>query len=170
MDRQQVRPRVLRYLMRRTLLNGMPTTRQDSKGHLQIDLDAQSHGAWSKWRKNLSHQERSLLNIWRAGASWTPTRRYRDAASMKCPYCQHPRASTRHFWSECPAFDTERHNLNNLHSIPADWWAQQPRVTAKTGWITYDAGEDVATRAHRQVAANKLGVAILLRNSRTFNH
>ena len=161
---------VLRYLMRRTLLNNIPTTRNDSEGHRQIDLDAQSHGAWNKWRNKLSHQERSLLTIWRAGASWTPTRRYRDIANATCPYCQHPLASTRHFWSECPAFDTERHNLNTLHSIPADWWAQQPRVTAKTGWITYDAGGDVATRAHRQVAANKLGMAILRRISRTFNH
>ena len=161
---------VLRYLMRRTLMNSIPTTRKDSEGHRHIDVNAQSHGAWSKWRNKLSHQERTLLSIWRSGASWTPTRRYRNTDASKCPYCHHPRASTRHFWVECPAFDTERHNLGTLHGIPAGWWAQQPRVTAKSGWITYEAGDDVTTRAHRQVAANKLGLTILFRISRTFTH
>ena len=158
---------VLRYLMRRSLLNAIPTSRNDHQGHTRVDIDAQSNTVWSKWRKSLSNHDRAILNVWRSGASRTPTRRYYRPNSddhnnnTACPYCQHEYASTRHFWAECPAFHAMRQQLSRQHNIPHGWWWQQPRITSKSRWITYNAGETTTIRANRQIAACKLGIHIL---------
>ena len=152
--------------MRRSLLNAIPTSRNDHQGHTRVDIDAQSNTVWSKWRKSLSNHDRAILNVWRSGASRTPTRRYYrpnsdDHNTTACPYCQHEYASTRHFWAECPAFHAMRQQLSRQHNIPHGWWWQQPRITSKSGWITYDAGDTTTIRANRQIAACKLGIHIL---------
>ena len=55
------------------------------------------------------------------------------------------------------------HSLSQQYGIPQAWWAAQPRITAKSGWITLDAGQ----RVDRQIAACTLGIAIVQTTSST---
>eukprot|EP00973_Karenia_brevis_P050033 6945412-Karenia_brevis.AAC.1 len=48
----------------------------DCEGADQIDLEAQSHNEWVAWKKSLNEQDAQYLNIWRAGAVSTNTRRH----------------------------------------------------------------------------------------------
>ena len=118
----------------------------------------------------MSPQDRLLLSIWRAGASSTPTRRFRGPLVDRtgapndvahCPFCLQPQASARHFWADCSRFDPLRALLEAEFSIPPSWWATQPRVTAKTGWVTFDAHPQPSRRAAFQVAACRLGIEVL---------
>ena len=61
---------------------------------------------------------------------------------------------------ECPKFDGCRVLLSRYHNLKDDWWLDQPRVTAKTGWITLAADSCPDVRAAAQVAACKLGIMI----------
>ena len=58
-------------------------------------------------------------------------------------------------------YDKERKELERSYKIPASWWKQQPRVTAKSGWITEEAARDVGERARRQVAACALALSVM---------
>ena len=138
----------LRLQARALLLARLPPTRFDAEGAQRIDLQASSDPLWSKWRKDLSQSDTLLLTIWRAGASSTPTRRYRGPLVSKtglplnvahCPHCGQKQASARHFWADCPHFAELRDQLQREYSIAPSWWGAQPRVTSKTGWITLDA-------------------------------
>ena len=70
-------------------------------------------------------------------------------------------ASARHLWAECPRYDDYRAVLQAQFNIDAGWWRAQPRVTAKSGWITYDAATSTDGRVKKLIAANKLGVRIV---------
>lgn len=156
---------LLRHLARRRLLDGIPATRRDREGHDRVCIEAQSAGPWTEWRRKLPTPDANALAVWRAGATRTPTRLCHTdggpGASTTCPFCTHPHASTRHWWAECPRFANDRANLAAAHGIDAGWWHRQPRVTSKTGWVTYDAAPTVRRRSRCQVAAATLALRVL---------
>jgi hypothetical protein len=151
---------VLRILARAKVLSEIPATRLDREGCDRIDLEAQSAPEWQDWKKTLSDAEAKWLRIWRSGAVRTPTRRHHDEEDhSKCRSCG-VWASMRHFWAECPVHAQARDNLSLQYGLPAGWWNAQPRVTAKSGWVTIAAGPTVAARARFQVAAARMAFVI----------
>ena len=70
-------------------------------------------------------------------------------------------ASARHLWAECPQYDRLRAQLQEELGLDAGWWLKQPRVTAKSGWITYAAAKSRDGRLKALIAANRLGVIIV---------
>jgi hypothetical protein len=151
----------VRIAARATLLASVKLTRNDSEGIGNVDVDASSGPRWKKWVASLSGADRTLLTIYRAGASSTPTRRGGMMQSMDCQFCGADFASLRHFWALCPRFLASRTRLEQCYSLDPGWWASQPRCTAKSGWITFDAHVEPARRADLQVAACKLAFDIL---------
>jgi hypothetical protein len=155
----------LRLAARLVVLASVKRSRHDSEAVDDIDVEASSSKTWSTWVRGLSDNDRTALNIWRGGAVRTPTRRYwrpdYDGPLTQCPWCSAPQASARHFFVECPRFEDDRRRLQQQHNIPPTWWANQPRCTTKTGWITHGAAPRRARRAHLQVAACTLGLAIV---------
>ena len=69
----------------------------------------------------------------------------------------------RHFWADCPEFAVTRRDLERRFIISSRWWGAQPRITAKSGWITFDADASPDRRASLQVATCELGLSIMLR-------
>ena len=138
-------------------------SRRDSEGIDNVDIEAQSDPAWKSWCKRLVPEKQAFLDLWRAGAIHTPTRRWswRDDEKTLCPHCGASRASARHFWAECPRFTACREALQQDFGIQPAWWQQQPRVTSKSGWITVGAGTSTEQRASRQIAACSLGIHIV---------
>ena len=142
-------------------------TRKDAEGLQHVDVEAMSHPTWKKWIKSLDEQDRRCLRIWRGGGIHTPTRRFSGRGGQPyderaaCRWCAHPWASARHFWQECDHFKAIRCELEVEFGISKDWWQRQPRCTSKTGWITLSAANDAAKRAGQQVAACRLGIAIV---------
>ena len=153
---------LLRHIQRRRLLQAIPATRHDSHGKNDVDVTAQSNSKWTSWRNSLSNHEKQLLLFWRCGAIRTPSRRwpYNDERT-KCPYCHEPNASARHFFADCPRLREARRTIQAAHNLPHDFFFRQPRITAKSGWITTSAADTTARRAELQVAACKMGIAIL---------
>ena len=91
-----------------------------------------------------------------------PTRQQgRPGASAHCPHCGAEKASARHLFAECPHYDTLRAALQQKHGLDDGWWARQPRVTAKSGWVTYGAARTVDGRVHAPLATNCLGIRIV---------
>jgi hypothetical protein len=66
----------------------------------------------------------------------------------------------RHYWAECPVYGRARDDLSLRYGVPIAWWTAQPRVTAKSGWITVAAGPTVEARARLQVAAARMALVI----------
>jgi len=66
----------------------------------------------------------------------------------------------RHLWAECPQYEGPRLRIGRARGIPAAWWARQPKMTAKSGWVTVDCGTTLDGRARRQVAAAELALMI----------
>ena len=64
-------------------------------------------------------------------------------------------------FQDCPHFDTERAAIARDLRLPPSFWRTQPRVTSKAVWITYDAGRTPERRGTMQVAACRLGLAIV---------
>ena len=142
-------------------LKQVRSSRFDAEGTEEVDVEAQSDSYWKQWKKSLTAEETKLLSIWRAGAASTPTRRWygREGASSQdtcCPFCGAEAASARHLWADCRHFKETRQALQLEFGFGSRWWAQQPRVTAKTGWITQGRGG-----GKRPVAACKLALRIL---------
>ena len=54
-----------------------------------------------------------------------------------------------------------RGELSAEYGIAEDWWGRQPRCTAKTGWVVLAAHIDIAKRTQMQIAACRLGIAIV---------
>ena len=121
-------------------------------------MDASSHAGFKKWAKGLDQFEALCLEIFRSGAVKSKTRS-REAAV--CHLCGEPLPSFRHLWQECSAFDQKRAELARAHKLPGTFWRRQPRVTSKSGWITYAAGRTAERRATMQLAACQLGVHIV---------
>ena len=127
-----------------------------------------------RWRKNLSFDEDQKLRLYRGGCGPSETRRgavrtraasnsisRADYDGFVCPWCGAPAASVRHMWAECPNFQDLREELQVLHNIPEAWWSAQPRVTAKSGWVTVGAHPDPRRRVTLQIAACHLGIQVL---------
>ena len=70
-------------------------------------------------------------------------------------------ASARHLWAECPKYDRLRASLQVEYGLDAGWWQRQPRVTAKSGWVTYTAAGTPDGRLKALLAANRLGIIIV---------
>jgi hypothetical protein len=151
---------VLRIVARARLLADINKGRWDRDGVEDVDLEAQSHKAWTHWKKTLSHAEGVRLLVWRAGAVKTQTRM---GDGEPCTHCGYPLPSARHLWAECPEFDDKRKELSLLFGIPRNWWRHQPRITAKTAWITMTGGASTQQRAERQIASALMGIEILRR-------
>jgi hypothetical protein len=150
-----------RIAARTVALGWVRRSRHDAEGVEDICLDAQSHAAWRKWVGALGPDDRLMLRIWRGGAVATPTRRWAfGSGQTHCPFCEHDLASARHLWAECIRLQAARVELSVECGIAPSWWAEQPRCTAKTGWVTRGAGPDVGRRAALQVAACRLGLLV----------
>ena len=74
--------------------------------------------------------------------------------ATSCPHCGCEMASARHLWAECPHYDDYKAILQAQYDIEAGWWARQPRVTAKSGWVTYDAAANPSGRVKKLIAKN----------------
>ena len=85
-----------------------------------------------------------------------------SAAATCCPFCRADKASARHFWQECKRFDALRAELQALYDLPPGWWALQPKCTSKTRWILTSAHPVALARVNMQIAACRLGIAIML--------
>lgn len=151
---------VLRQAARLQVLSSIPASRLDREGLEHLDLEASSHLVWTRWLNTLSHDQLALLNIFRSGAIWTPTRRhaFRNSLFTACPFCTEVRCSARHLFSECPRFEGDRLSLQRLWGVAPAFWGSQPRITAKSGWITLLASRDPGKRAAMQIAACALGI------------
>ena len=114
----------------------------------------------TSWRNSLSSFQSLLLRICRGGTVFTPTRRYQEN-SGPCPFCKAPVPSMRHFWADCPRFQSVCASIMLEYGLDAAWFSQQPRCTAKTGFITFQASPSPQRREQMQVATCKLALAIL---------
>eukprot|EP00959_Pyramimonas_sp_CCMP1952_P247586 5175751-Pyramimonas_sp.AAC.2 len=64
-------------------------------------------------------------------------------------------------FQDCPRLGTERAAIaRDLHLL-SSVWRTQPRATCKSRWVTYDAGRTAERRGTMQVAACRLGQAIV---------
>ena len=136
------------------------TPRNDAEGIDLADVEAMSTTAWKRWVASLSPEQRKDLRLWRGGAIPTPIRRHRGP-DVSCPWCQFDRPSTRHFFAECNHFHPHRRELEAEFGIAPSWWAAQPRITSKSGWITTSTSASIPRRGELQVAACQLGVVIV---------
>lgn len=127
----------------------------------QCLFEISSQKPWTKWRNSLSHRHTTLLNVYRGGAAGTPTRKANLTGSDICPFCKVDHASMRHLCACCPHFNSFRAELQHSFNLEHSWWLLQPRVTSKSGWITFVAGANTLERAQRQIAACLLGIQIL---------
>ena len=148
----------LRIIARIRCLQSVKGTRNDSEGIDRVDLEASSHKRWTEWLKNLSAEQTKALDIFRSGAIQTPTR-LRSGA--QCQWCGFAWPSARHYWQDCPHFATLRLAARRTYKLPPCFFLRQPRVTSKSGWITYAAGRTVERRAILQIAACEVGLAIV---------
>ena len=57
-------------------LSRIKPTRADSQGAGDVDVEAQSHPAFTTWSRRLQGQDAAFLSVFRGGAVKTPTRRY----------------------------------------------------------------------------------------------
>ena len=89
--------------LRAQVLQPMQRPRHDDEGIERADVEAASSPAWKSWRSGPSPTQRTQLSVWRSGAVWTPTRRFRgDDPRAQCPRCSAPLASARRLWAESP--------------------------------------------------------------------
>ena len=80
----------------------------------------------------------------------TPTWRNfgRSHSQCRCPWCPKELCSLKLLWAHCPDFDRARRDVASVQDLFIEegindaWWAAQPRCTAKTGWIIFDASDD----------------------------
>ena len=154
---------MLRVVGRARLLSCVPLTRRDTEGIEQVDVDASGSKSFKDWRNSLNPNERALLEIFRSGAASTPTRRqHREVQAQDvCPCCGHPcKPSMRHFVVECPHFQQERRRAEEAHNMKPEIWAELPRVTTKSGWITFQAHPQKSRRGDSQAAVCQLAMCI----------
>ena len=149
----------LRLVARALALHSINAGRGDAEGAQAVDLEGQSNPVWVRWKRNLRFPHSSFLRIWRGGAVKTRTRRWYGQEAYT--QCSCGAASALHLFSQCPQLEAKRASLSRRFGIPREWWAAQPRVTSKSGWIIRGAGVDEASRVQRQIAACELGVAIV---------
>jgi hypothetical protein len=158
----------LRMAARAMLLRSIKQTRADAEGWAEVDLYANVHPRLRKWEDQLTKQDATAFRIWRGGAAWTPTRRWfrredvpEDDARLGCPLCGAEGCSARHYFAECPALAHHRELIATKYRVPEGWWAAQPRITSKSGWVTLGAAATEARRVDLAIAAAEMGVVIV---------
>ena len=150
-----------RVFARRAALLKCSSTRNDVEGVDDVDVEVLSDRQWRTWKSQLSNAERHALLHWRAGVVAAPSRQQGNPnRSTDCPNCGKDMASARHLWAECPKYNQLRAQLQQEFGLDAGWWKRQPRVTAKSGWITY-AAKTREGRLKALLAANSLGIVIV---------
>ena len=129
---------VLRQAARLQVLSSIPASRLDREGLEHLDLEASSHLVWTRWLNTLSHDQLALLNIFRSGAIWTPTRRhaFRNSLFTACPFCTEVRCSARHLFSECPRFEGDRLSLQRLWGVAPAFWGVTTQNHGQK-WLDY---------------------------------
>ena len=151
----------LRVIARICALMQIHKNRHDFEGALEVDVEASCSPKWHKWVASLSPSDATLVSVYRGGAVWTPTRRYRDARSLTCPLCHEKvRPSARHLWATCAALSVQRARIGADHRLLPSWWHKQPRCTAKTAWITTTAAATCRQRTEYAIAAGKMGIVV----------
>ena len=70
-------------------------------------------------------------------------------------------ASARHLWAECHKFKPKREALEAQFGMDSGWWQRQPRITSKSGWITFEAARSLHGRGKAMIAANSLGIEVV---------
>ena len=151
----------LRITARARALAQAASTRLDTEGIGRVDLEASSTRPWKSFWKGLSREQRNLVTIFRAGAMSTATRR-RLVQLPECHLCgmsEFP--STRHLLVECRHFDAARSAINTKFALSNAWWLRLPRVSSKSGWITFEAHRSQERRGELQVAINSLAIEIM---------
>jgi hypothetical protein len=155
----------LRLCCRVRVFSQIHFSRHDAEAASRVDLDATSTKVWKQFEKSLDDDAKWALNIWLSGAVSTQTRRQgMDVIphnQIKCMYCGQPAPSARHLWASCPKYSAVRATAQAKFSVPPAWWEAQPRVTAKTGWITFEAAGDAEERGAFMAAACFLGISIV---------
>ena len=155
---------VCRAIAKVCCLGRVRSTRHDAEGCADVDVEVLSDPRWKKWKSQLSFEQRQALTHWRAGAVAAPARQQgssRLGRSTACSHCGHLMASARHLWAECPYFSSSRQTLEAAHGLDPLWWTRQPRITAKTGWITHGAALSSSSRCSAMIAANALGIEVV---------
>ena len=157
---------ILRIVARARALEATSTTRLDSEGVAQVDLEASSTKPWKSFIDSLCKADRGILEIYRAGAATTLTRRnYRRDNSLcaSCPSCGAATPpSLRHLVCECATYHPQRLAIRDQWRLPSNWWTTLPRVTSKTGWITFEAHPWQQRRGEMQVAVCQLAMKIMM--------
>ena len=153
----------LRIIGRVRMLERIRHSRLDSEGAELIDPEAQSDPLWTKWVGTLCPKDATALRLWRAGAVGSPTRHsHRKGFLPTCLFCDARLGSLRHLWQDCPRWTTERAVLALDFGVPLMWWTSQPRVTSKSGWITFGAADTIHARARLQIMTCRLGIQVVL--------
>jgi len=151
-----------RVFARKAALQKCSPARHGVEGMDDVDVEVLSDSRWKKWQAQLSEDQRHALRHWRAGVVAAPSRQQSMShRGTDCPYCSQEMASARHLWAECPKYDRLRAALQEEYGLDAGWWKKQPRVTAKSGWITYAAAMSSENRLKALLAANRLGIVIV---------
>ena len=151
---------ICRVAARIACMRRVAVTRHDSEGVDDVDLEVLSAKVWKTWVAKLDLQDRAALRSWRAGAVSSPTRN-QSFRCTSCPWCGTAWASARHLWADCSKFDDHRARLSAAFALDHGWWARQPRVTAKTGWVTYACADSLGARGAAMVAACNSGIEIV---------
>ena len=64
------------YVAGLCLLDRFSTSRSDTDGIADVDLEAASHPHYHRWERQLSNEDKAWLAVWRGGAVKTPTLRW----------------------------------------------------------------------------------------------
>ena len=153
---------VCRTIAKVCCLARMSASRHDVEGAHDVDVEVLSDQAWKKWKASLREEELKALTHWRAGAVAAPSRQQGNPTrSTACPHCKKAMASARHLWAECEFFSSSRKRLEEAYGIGPQWWSRQPRITAKSGWITHAAALSPAGRVKALIAANAMGIQVV---------
>jgi len=150
---------VLRVIARIRCLQIVEPRRKDAEEVESVDVDACSNKIFTKWFHSLSIAEKFSLSVYRSGAASSETRRQ---TGLPCPHCGHLWPSIRHQVVECPHWDGLRADLSSKYILPPTFWTSLPRVSAKSGWITYAA--DPASNVRRATmlrAVCEMGIGII---------
>ena len=96
---------IIRIAARVQCLQWISDKRHDAEGQYDVDIDANSNPAFTKWYNGLDQRQRGILNIYRCGACKSPTRIANHTGHSACCFCDYTgHASMRHLVVECPHF------------------------------------------------------------------
>ena len=158
-------PHLLRTVCRDRALMSASSKRLDYEGMGNVDIEACSRKPLQQIRDSLTPEQSADLTIFRCGAASTPTRKEEGRNYQGPPRCESCGAavwpSMRHLVVECSKFDLERNTISDELTLPEHWWSSLPRVSSKSGWITFAADDNPNRRSVMQVALARMGLRVL---------